>query len=445
MSSTIPHQRGRTIIVEGGQYGSEGKGQIAAFIARRDRVAWAVRTGSINAGHTVYYGGRRCVMQLIPTAWVVPGVKLALGAGCYIEPEVLQREIELIHKVSGEDIRPRLYVDCRCTWFGAAERVTSQAANRHHAMGATGKGCSEAIVTKMRDRGDPDPESRLFSRCLSAEGLQLADTSRLLHETLAGGEPVLLEGTQGSLLDFNLGPYPYVTSRMTTAAAWLAEAGLPPVDVHTVLVLRSHPIRVAGNSGPLPRETSWPTLARQLNRRLHRLGRDPVAPEWALEEFETRLSQAVFNTWPEVIHELGEDRAVCFETWTAGQRRAHRVCLSEANALAWNSLPDNTRAALAFFELTSVTKKLRRVADFSLADAASAIAVNAPAEIAYTFLNYDFPELAGETMLADLLGLDEVHEGLAQLEDQLGVPVRTVTTGPRSDHVLDLTAELSHP
>ena len=72
----------------------------------------------------------------------------------------------------------------------------------------------------------------------------------------------MVEGTQGfglSLLDS--GYWPKVTSRPTTAAAALSEAGLSPIDVDDVtVVLRSFPIRVAGNSGDLPNETSWQAI-----------------------------------------------------------------------------------------------------------------------------------------------------------------------------------------
>jgi hypothetical protein len=65
------------------------------------------------------------------------------------------------------------------------------------------------------------------------------------------GGTIMLEGTQGALLSLHHGMYPYVTSSDTNAAQLAADAGLPPSAVeHTHLVVRTHPIRVAGNSGP---------------------------------------------------------------------------------------------------------------------------------------------------------------------------------------------------
>ena len=74
---------------------------------------------------------------------------------------------------------------------------------------------------------------------------------------------MVVEGTQGFGLSLLHGGFwPKATSRDTTAAAFLAEAGLSPLDVDDVtLVIRCHPIRVAGNSGPLPGQTSWEHIA----------------------------------------------------------------------------------------------------------------------------------------------------------------------------------------
>lgn len=427
--------RGKTIIIQGGQYGSEGKGQIAAEVARRKGVKVAVRTGSINAGHTVYHNGQKFSMQIIPTPWVLPGVALVLGAGCYIEPSILAKEVEMIREATGEDIRHRLFIDEYCVWFGEKERQTSAAANRHHAMGATGKGCSEAIVSKMRDRGsDETAHARLFVNHSSE--YTFIDTVEFLTSTLEAGYNILLEGTQGSLLDFNTGPYPYVTSRMTSAAAWLAEAGLPPVNVETVLVVRSHPIRVAGNSGPMPGEITWPILARRVNQKLEASGFNPLIEESAIAEFESALQRALLDHFPEVVADIGPMFAKDFHLWSPEQRVKYRVCLSEANTYALRSLPAATLDKLAYFEKTTVTKKLRRIADLSVPEVRRAIKMNAPTEIAYTFLNYDDPTLTNETDQREVRAAFAGYK--TRLEAAFGVPITLVSTGPLGEHVIDV-------
>jgi adenylosuccinate synthase len=84
-----------------------------------------------------------------------------------------------------------------------------------------------------------------------------------MRQWLDVGARIIVEGTQGFGLSLYDGGYwPKATSRATTAAAALAETGLSPMDVDAVvLVIRSYPIRVAGNSGPLPGETSWEAIS----------------------------------------------------------------------------------------------------------------------------------------------------------------------------------------
>lgn len=431
--------RGKVIIIQGGQYGSEGKGQIAAEVAHREGVTHAVRTGSINAGHTVYYKGKKFSMQIIPTAWVYPNIKLVLGAGCYIEPSILANEVRMINEAMPEhgDVRHRLFVDDRCVWFGEREKKESEKANRHHAMGATGKGCSEAIIAKMRDRGDDlSAYRRVFASQDESNQYTKLDTVNLLYRRLEMGDDILLEGTQGSLLDFVTGPYPYVTSRMTSSAAWLAEAGLPPVNVDTVLVCRSYPIRVAGNSGPMPDEISWPILARRMNKILEARGLGPIVEESALQAFESVLRDAIIEYFPDVVDDVGADFITAMHHWSDTQRVRHRVCLSEANAIALRRLPEDVLSKLTFFEKTTVTRKLRRISQFSSHEVRKAIIMNAPSRIAYTFLNYDFPELYNVTDCGVLFSDPIYGEKIDRMERELGVKIDYISTGPLPEHVL---------
>lgn len=87
----------------------------------------------------------------------------------------------------------------------------------------------------------------------------MQDVTPFLRDRLQKQQRVLIEGTQGYGLSLLHTPhFPYATSRDTTAAGFVAEAGLSPLDVDdVVMVIRAFPIRVPGNSGPLPNETSW--------------------------------------------------------------------------------------------------------------------------------------------------------------------------------------------
>ena len=92
------------------------------------------------------------------------------------------------------------------------------------------------------------------------------DVSDYLRRHIKNGHRVVIEGTQGfglSLLEG--GHWPKATSRSTTAAGALSEAGLSPLNVDDItMVIRSYPIRVAGDSGPLAGETTWEEVARKI-------------------------------------------------------------------------------------------------------------------------------------------------------------------------------------
>jgi len=81
----------------------------------------------------------------------------------------------------------------------------------------------------------------------------IKDVSRLLHETIRSGRPVLFEGAQGVLLDIDHGTYPYVTSSSPTAGGVCTGLGIGPTAVDAVLgVTKAYATRVG--SGPFPTE-----------------------------------------------------------------------------------------------------------------------------------------------------------------------------------------------
>lgn len=241
-------------IVVGGQYGSEGKGKVAHWFARELGTAAVVRVGGSNSGHTVIDElGQTHVFRHLPTAAILPTTLCVLAAGSYIDPPVLLAEVTRIGLP-----RDRLVIDPNAMVVTEADRKVEQEHRLRGRIGSTCSGTGAAVIRRIRR--DPDtvfaidhPDLKPFVR----------PTRPLLTNLLARNARVLIEGTQGYGLSLLQSPhFPYVTSRDTTAAGFLSEVGLSPLDVDDViLVLRSHPIRVAGNSGPLPNETDWVTIA----------------------------------------------------------------------------------------------------------------------------------------------------------------------------------------
>lgn len=389
------------VIIQGANWGSESKGAAAHALCLRENIHWAVRTGSINAGHTIIADdGQKRVFQQLPTGAFIDGMNVVIGPGAYIHLPTLLAEVEM------SKCTHRLFLDHNCGVHLDDYTHEAKEAGRNLKIGATGKGCAEAIVHKIQDRGNgkTDLLFREFHKDYSFRYIDVADELTRAYDR---GERILIEGTQGTLLDFHCGPYPYVTSRQTISAAWVAEAGLSPaLDYEVVLVARTYPIRVAGNSGPMKNETSWPALARQMNARLKNHGYEPIVPEEVLCEFEVLRER--------IAAEHGKDRS-----WSENS-----LFLNTEALLAMQE--GSRHLILKLFETTTVTKRLRRIARLDLDQLRLTVRKERPAYMILTFLNYEFPEIAHTR---------EIHaEALAYvsaIEKKVGCKIRYVTIGPR--------------
>ena len=243
-------------VVVGGQYGSEGKGKVAYLEAQREHATIAIRVGGSNSGHTVYDAdGRRHIFRHLPAAALLPDVLCVLGPGCLIDPAVLRGELERAALPA-----QRLCIDPMAFVITEAHKRRETTSGLREQIGSTMSGTGAALIDRIQRRSVMN-----LARCHPFLSGFVGDPVRgLLREALRRDERIVLEGTQGFGLSNVQSPdYPFVTSRDTTAAAFIAEAALSPTDVdQIVLVIRSHPIRVGGNSGPLPRETSWAEVGR---------------------------------------------------------------------------------------------------------------------------------------------------------------------------------------
>ena len=274
--------------IVGAQFGSEGKGKVALLLAQHQNASIVVRVGGSNSGHTAYdSNGGRHVFRHLPTAALLEDTLCVLGPMSYIDPMVLRQEIEKIRLSPN-----RLVIDPHATVITEQHKDRERCAGLRSRIGSTTSGTGAAIVSAI---------SRSDSVRWASDDSYLSQfvrpTRPILRAALDRGERVLIEGTQGFGLSNPLSDYfPYVTSRNTTAAAFVAEAGLSPLDVDdVVLVARSFPIRVGGNSGPLPFEIDWPTIGARCGRPallerssvtncVRRVGRfDPVIVRAAIE------------------------------------------------------------------------------------------------------------------------------------------------------------------
>ena len=241
-------KQGKVDVCVGLQYGSEGKGKIVNFLA--DKYAAGVRVGAPNAGHTIYHLGKKYVMRHVPCTWTNKNCALYIGAGALINPEVLEQE--LMQFEQGE-ISSRLKIDINAGVITRKDIEEEEGGEMNSKNGSTCEGVGAAASRKVRRNGDAllagqIPELESMVTCVADE----------LNMLLDNGRDILIEGTQGFGLCINHGDYPFVTSRDIIASSLLSDAGLSPRFIGEIVgVMRTYPIRVAGNSGDIGNEVSW--------------------------------------------------------------------------------------------------------------------------------------------------------------------------------------------
>jgi len=250
---------GRIHVVVGGQFGSEGKGHVTAWLARMLNPGAVVRVAGPNAGHTAYDdAGRAFALRQIPAAAVACDASLVIAAGSEIDPLVLASEIDMLEE-AGIPIRPRLVIDGMATVIQPHHQQAEEELSGR--IGSTGKGIGAARSDRIMRRALTWDTWRQEEGEDWAKEFGPVRTDWFLENRLRSSD-VIIEGTQGYGLGLHAGYYPYCTSSDCRAIDFLAMAGLTPNSNMTVWpVYRTFPIRVAGSSGPLRQERTWEDLA----------------------------------------------------------------------------------------------------------------------------------------------------------------------------------------
>jgi adenylosuccinate synthase len=245
-------------VVVGGQYGSEGKGKISAYIAGRENIDICVRCGGPNSGHSfVDESGTTIVLRQLPTGFVNPRARLLIPAGALVDPVVLKQEIESL------GLPPeRVGIDQKTFIIEEEDREEERSLGLRERLSSTLCGVGAAQSRRVLRAGG----ARLARDVIHDQpwmSQYLTDVSKEVNVALDRDEKVLVEGTQGFGLSlYHSEHYPKTTSRDTTASGFLSEVGVSPLRVsEIVLVLRTFPIRVAGpQAGPLKDEITWEQL-----------------------------------------------------------------------------------------------------------------------------------------------------------------------------------------
>ena len=124
-----------TVIV-GAFWGDEGKGKIVSYLALKDKLDFCVRTGSVNAAHTVWMDGNKYALHMVPAAFIYEKCRLLIAAGANVHVAQFFKEMELT-KVDGR----RIGIDQMASIIEEKHSIQDKAS-----VFNKGIGCSSSIV-----------------------------------------------------------------------------------------------------------------------------------------------------------------------------------------------------------------------------------------------------------------------------------------------------------
>ena len=229
-------------VIVGAFWGDEGKGKIISYLALKDNLDFCVRTGSVNAAHTIWYEGKKFALHMVPAAFINPKTRLLIAAGANVHVGQFFKEMDLT-QANPE----RVGIDQNASIIEQKHSDQDKASAVNKGIGTTGWGVGPAIEERVRRTAKlakDIPELKSF----------VCDQIGEVNDGLDTGKSVLLEGTQGFMLSLFLGGgYPYVTGRDTGASAIASEAGVGPTRVDDVIIVYKSFITRVG-AGPLPGE-----------------------------------------------------------------------------------------------------------------------------------------------------------------------------------------------
>ena len=232
-----------TVIV-GAFWGDEGKGKIISYLALKDNLDFCVRTGSVNAAHTVWHEGKKFALHMVPAAFINPKTRLLISAGANVHVGQFFKEMELTQVE-----KSRVGIDQMASIIEEKHSAQDKASAVNKGIGTTGWGVGPALEERVR-------RTAKLAKDIPELKPYLTDGIEEVNDGLDAGKKVLLEGTQGFMLSLFLGGgYPYVTGRDTGASAIASEAGVGPTRVDDVIIVYKSFITRVG-AGPLPGEIS---------------------------------------------------------------------------------------------------------------------------------------------------------------------------------------------
>ena len=280
----------KNTVVVGAQWGDEGKGKVVDYLSEHADVVVRFQGGT-NAGHTVKVAGEEYILHLIPSGIVHPNTQCLIGNGVVVDPPELLKEMRGLEE-KGISLEGRFWVSERAHVIMPYHKLLDSLDERlmgSKKIGTTKRGIGPAYADKSARVGlrvldllnPPYLKERLFATVKLKNlivkeffGEEGFDPDALYQEALEWGEALkpfvanvvtkmkgfikdgktlLFEGAQGTMLDIDYGTYPYVTSSHTSVGGVFAGCGVNTTAVEEIIgIAKAYTTRVGG--GPFPTE-----------------------------------------------------------------------------------------------------------------------------------------------------------------------------------------------
>ncbi|CAH2215369.1 adenylosuccinate synthase [Tepidibacter aestuarii] len=278
-----------SVAIVGSQWGDEGKGKIIDYLARKADVVVRGQGGN-NAGHTLVVKDKKYALHLIPSGILNPKTINIIGNGVVFDPKGFLDELKMLKK-DNIDTKNIKISDRAHVIFEYHKKIDELAENSRgdNKIGTTKKGIGPCYMDKTERSGiricdlldkevfkdklkaQVEKKNEIIEKIYGGEKFDFEklyeenlsyieeikeyvdDTSVILYNALKEGKKVLFEGAQGTLLDLDLGTYPYVTSSHPTSGGFCVGSGIGPNMVKDVLgIVKAYTTRVG--KGPFVTE-----------------------------------------------------------------------------------------------------------------------------------------------------------------------------------------------
>lgn len=418
--------------IVGANWGDEGKGKITDLLAEDSDVVIRFQGGA-NAGHTIICDYGKFALHQLPSGVFYPHTTNIIGNGVALDVPKFIKELKSL--TDGGVPAPHVLVDRRTQVlmpYHILQDTYEEERLAGAAYGSTKSGIAPFYADKYAKIGfqvcELFEEERLLARLeavcqiknvlfehlyhkplLDPQALftelmgyrdaiapYIGDAVSFVHQAVKEGKNILLEGQLGSMKDPDLGIYPFTTSSHTLAGYGSVGAGVPPTAITDVVC---------------------------------------VAKAYSSAVGAGAFVSELFGEEADTLRRLGGDAG----EFGATTGRPRRVGWMDAVATRYGCMVQGaTEVVLTAIDCLGYLDEIKVCTGYEIDGAVTADFPASPlldrAKPVYTTLPGWKSDIRGVTDY-DLLP-QAAKDYVTFIESQIGVPVKTVSTGPKRHEII---------